>query len=58
MGIDSLVDAPTNEPEPVFHIDATNPLVAALPTDPHSLLAPYTDIIRSDALDDDVRSAV
>ena len=52
MGINSLVNAPVNKLELAFYVDATSPLIVVLPTDPHSLLAPYTDIMSSDTLDD------
>ena len=50
MGVESLVDTPTNDLGPVFCIDATSPLVAELLTDSHSLPAPYTNITMSDVL--------
>ena len=53
-----LVDAPPNELGALFCINATGPLVVALLTDPCSLLAPYTVINMSDALDNELESVM
>lgn len=36
----------------MFYVDVTSPPVMAFLTDPHSLSAPYTNTMMSDALDD------
>lgn len=54
MGVNSLVDTPTNNSEPMFHVNATSPLVVKLPTDPHSVPASYTDITMLDVLNDEL----
>ena len=45
---------PSNEQEPMFHVDTTSPLVVALPTNPCSLLALYTNIVMLDVLNDEL----